>query len=312
MPSSDVVPVFSLYGERQSWPTPDLVHCESIETRSRLHGWHIRPHQHSGLFQILHIRDGGARVQLDGRADVLTSGQVLTVPQGCIHGFEFEEATAGVVLTLAQPLVNRLLAASANGAALWSRPVRATLDSDATGRHVGATFDAFEREYRGAAADRVLAMEALLGTITIWLARHAADAPRELQPVRRNASRHFARFGDLLERHFLDHLPVPAYAEKIGVTAAHLNTVCRDMTGKSALELIHERLLLEARRNLVYTAMQVGEIAHALGFSEPPYFTRFFKRATGMSPVAFRQNAERRLALRDPDETGTTSGDAAG
>src|SRR5256885_127559 len=44
------VPVFKLYGEQEPWPTPDMVHCEAIAARSRLHNWQIRPHQHHGLF----------------------------------------------------------------------------------------------------------------------------------------------------------------------------------------------------------------------------------------------------------------------
>jgi AraC family transcriptional activator of pobA len=54
------------------------------------------------------------------------------------------------------------------------------------------------------------------------------------------------------------------------------------------LQLIHQRLLLEAKRNLVYTSMTVAQVADSLGFSEAAYFSRFFRRATGLSPRAFR------------------------
>jgi AraC family transcriptional activator of pobA len=54
------------------------------------------------------------------------------------------------------------------------------------------------------------------------------------------------------------------------------------------LQLINQRLLLEAKRNLVYTTLTVYQVADSLGFSEPAYFSRFFKRATGLTPKAFR------------------------
>ncbi len=73
------------------------------------------------------------------------------------------------------------------------------------------------------------------------------------------------------------------------MTSAHLNTLCRRLAGRSALQLLHERLLLEAKRQLTYTNMTIGQVADTLGFSEPAYFTRFFKRHTGFSPKAFRQ-----------------------
>ena len=285
------IPVFNLYGEHQAWPTPDLVHCESIEVRSRLHDWHIRPHQHSGLLQILYVRRGSAQVQLDGRRDVLQDGQVLVVPQGCIHGFDFEHDTLGLVLTLAQPLLNKLTAPLEGGIealsrACWSPQVDAN-DS----AWIGATFDAFDREYHGVAPHRTAAMDALLTTILVWLVRHLPTAIQTQSTLTRNATRHFVRFGELLDTYFREHQPVSFYASKLGVTAAHLNVVCRDVGGRSALQIMHERLLLEAKRSLVYTTMQVAEISDALGFSEPAYFTRFFKRATALAPLAFRMAA---------------------
>ena len=59
----------------------------------------------------------------------------------------------------------------------------------------------------------------------------------------------------------------------------------------STLELIHERLLLEARRNLAYSTRSVAAVSHALGFVDPAYFTRFFKQRAGLSPRAFRARA---------------------
>jgi len=77
----------------------------------------------------------------------------------------------------------------------------------------------------------------------------------------------------------------------MGMTAAHLNVITRTHAGKSPLQLIHERLALEAGRSLVYTSMTIGEISDALGFSEPAHFTRFFRKAARESPRAFRQRA---------------------
>lgn len=55
------VPVFKLYGETSAWPTPDLIHCESIPERSKLHGWEIKPHRHSDLVQLLYVQAGKRR-----------------------------------------------------------------------------------------------------------------------------------------------------------------------------------------------------------------------------------------------------------
>ena len=100
---------------------------------------------------------------------------------------------------------------------------------------------------------------------------------------------HLQRFHALIEQRFRESRSIEAYAGTLGITATQLNNVCRTHAGKSALQLIHDRVLLEARRNLVYTVMSVSEIAYALGFSDPAYFSRFFRQRTGVSPGAFRR-----------------------
>ncbi|MNE34730.1 Bifunctional transcriptional activator/DNA repair enzyme AdaA [compost metagenome] len=71
----------------------------------------------------------------------------------------------------------------------------------------------------------------------------------------------------------------------------HLNSLCRELAGQTALQIIHQRLLLEAKRNLIYTNMSIGQLSDSLGFSDPTYFSRFFRRLDGQTPNAFRQSA---------------------
>ncbi len=58
------VPVFKLYGETTAWPTPDLIHCESIPERSKIHEWEIKPHRHGDLVQLLYVQSGRAVLKL--------------------------------------------------------------------------------------------------------------------------------------------------------------------------------------------------------------------------------------------------------
>ena len=108
-------------------------------------------------------------------------------------------------------------------------------------------------------------------------------------------ARHLRRFQALIEERFRRWLSVEDYAASVGITATQLNNVCRAHTGKTALQLVHERVLLEARRNLIYTIMTISEIAYALGFSDPAYFSRFFTKKAGVPPSEFR--TQRRTSL---------------
>jgi AraC family transcriptional activator of pobA len=109
----------------------------------------------------------------------------------------------------------------------------------------------------------------------------------------RQAALH-TRFLALVEAHHLDHWPVQRYAERLGTSTDRLNRVTRAHAGRSALDLIHDRLQREACRRLTYLVAPVSKLAFELGFDDPAYFCRFFKRRVGVSPSAFRA---RSLAL---------------
>ncbi len=289
------VPVYKLYGEKKPWPTPDMVHCESIASRSRLHNWQIKPHQHTGLFQILYLEHGRAEVQIEEQRREMHGGQLLMVPQMCVHGFRFEHDAVGHVVTLAYELINRLTRQAGDGLIGLTEPRMRSLGSDAESAYIRMAFSALDAEYRGHAPYRNLQVESLLGAILIWLARstsgHALAHPHEMGRAGSRAGEHFSCFCKLINDHYGEHRPVSWYASQLGITAAHLNALCRQTVDRSALELVHERMLLEAKRSLVYTSMTISVVSYTVGFSDPAYFTRFFKRATGMSPKEFRQRA---------------------
>jgi AraC family transcriptional regulator, transcriptional activator of pobA len=97
-------------------------------------------------------------------------------------------------------------------------------------------------------------------------------------------------FFDLIERHFRNTPRISEYARRLGVTSGYLNDVVKNATGQTASGVLHERVLVEAKRLLFQTDASVAEIATSLAFTDASYFTRFFHRATGYSPRSFRQH----------------------
>lgn len=92
-----------------------------------------------------------------------------------------------------------------------------------------------------------------------------------------------------VDAHFLEHLPVGTYAERLALSPGRLNALVRKHTGKSAGEVLQDRLLLEAKRLLLHADLSVKEVSYALHMGDPAYFNRFFKKAVGTTPLTYRE-----------------------
>ncbi|PWN71516.1 hypothetical protein C1631_002510 [Chryseobacterium phosphatilyticum] len=99
----------------------------------------------------------------------------------------------------------------------------------------------------------------------------------------------FKQFQEHLERHFTQQHTVSFYAEKLNISNKTLSTICKLISHKTAQELIKERILLEAKRMLIYTDLSIKEIAYYLGFEDHAYFTRFFTANSLQNPSDFKK-----------------------
>ena len=108
------------------------------------------------------------------------------------------------------------------------------------------------------------------------------------------------RFRALLERRLATEHRVAAYARDVGLSPGHLSALCRRELGKSAGACVRERLALEAKRLLLHTDMTAAQVADRLGFADPAYFARFFRREAGSPPSAYRarKSASARVIMR--------------
>ena len=122
----------------------------------------------------------------------------------------------------------------------------------------------------------------LLEKIKIEIGSQRA-APRKINPV-------IARFMNLVEAYHTKGLSVRDYAEKLNVSANYLNILSKRETGISASSHIYGRVMLEAKRLIVYSDCSVSQIAYALNFCDTSYFIKRFKQETGQTPGDFKTN----------------------
>jgi AraC family transcriptional activator of pobA len=270
---------YNLFGEVRD--LPDVVHCETIAARSVLHDWEFAPHRHARLHQVLLVARGGGRATLEGRQHRLRPMSVVNVPSGQVHGFSFTPGTQGWVVTLASETLDEVLTPSeglgralSEAAVLGGTPAMRRLMTDIFAEHGGRNFA------------RAHILKALSATLLGLVARAMTANKTRGGPV--PGADLIRKFEAMLETHYLEHCPVAHYAEALKVTPTHLSRVTREAFGCPASHMIRDRVVREARRNLVYTNLPVSTIAYALGFNDPAYFSRTFTLATGLSPSEFR------------------------
>ena len=295
--STSGIPTYALYGEASDDATAGWVHCESIQARSRLHNYKIEPHRHERLFQVLHLTGGQADILVDGRSTGLTAPSIVTLPPMVVHGYSFSPDVEGTVLTLFDSRLSHILPAM-DGIRETFRSVQliSLRDHPQIAKTLANDLTSLSAEFIGRAAGYLEALEARLILILIALHRLQGASQDEQYGSGRRALQHAMRFRELVEKDFRQHHPIEAYANRLGVTSPHLNRICRKHLGDTALGIIHQRIVLEAKRHLIFTTLSATEIALALGFEDPAYFNRFFKQRAGLSPMAFRSQQQRTIA----------------
>ncbi len=284
------IPIFKLYGEAEAWHTPDLIHSEEIAYRSRPNNWEIKPHRHADIAQLFYLKTGQAEATIDGQPQTVQTPCVLLVPMMTVHSFCFSTDIQGYVLSIAAPLLQQLKIHLGREQSLLeakgARPLKQNLAA------IDTLFTLVNDEYHLAKAGRELMLESTVSSLMLLLGRAITSAQGSDQsPTEDRNTYHYGRFIQLVEQHYRKHWSIEQYAAKLSISSAHLNVICQQAAGKTALRLIHQRLIEEAKRNLIYTSMTVAETAEVLGFNEPAYFARFFKRYTGMTAKDFRKSS---------------------
>jgi AraC family transcriptional regulator, transcriptional activator of pobA len=286
------LPLFHLYGDPPDDQAFDFIHVETIASRSSIHDWTIRAHRHRNLFQILLIEQGGGEMTFEAARLPFAAPAAILVPAAVAHGFRFQpNATRGWVLSFTEDaaglLADRAGEALSRLRALAVQPI-VPIAEDAERSRLSALYAELLEESSLAREGYRLAMRGLLALIAIGVARLAASRARTGSVTLQPADATVARLRALVDEFFRRERQLGFYAEQLGMTIDRLNDHVKRATGVTAGHLVRQRVLSEAKRQLVFTAQPIQDIAGELAFSDPSHFARFFRKHTGTTPHEFR------------------------
>jgi AraC family transcriptional activator of pobA len=291
-PENAVVPSCFLFGEPPRAVSDRFLHLEALDDRSRPSHWHIRAHAHADLNHVFFIDAGGGTMTAEARAVAFGAPCLIIVPAGVVHGFAFAPETTGRVLTVAGSYLRELAGREGAFADLFGVAACLPLPDPAA---VAGGLARLERELAWKAPGHGAAVESHLLAILVEAVRLSRQNAAVAPGPDRSAARLVARFRALVETAYMSGDPIDAYAARLGVSATRLRRACQGVAGVPPIRLIHDRLLLEAKRVLLYSNLTVNETAYRLGIDDPAYFSRLFKKREGVAPHRFRQAAARRI-----------------
>lgn len=266
-----------------------------LETTHRL-STSTRPHRHR-FYQIIWIVDGAGVHAADFEEHVIQPQTVFLISPGQVHAVRVDRALSGYMLLftadflaldgLAAGTTDAMDAIDAPAGLPFFRPGIANPALALTGEEAGRLRTVAEdllAEFASRAAWRRDMLRARLAVLLLGLARIARRQEVRVAPLAPSV----ARFQALVDDRFRHLHRVADYAGLLGLTPGHLNDLAKAATGQTASALIDARLALEAKRLLAHSEATMAEVAAALGFRDPSYFGRFFRRHADQSPGAFR------------------------
>jgi AraC-like DNA-binding protein len=228
---------------------------------------------------LLWFTKGQGRITVAGVTRGYTANIAVFIPAGVMHGFEVGPQVFG----------NAVFFGKDCAIPLPQTPQMLRIREVHGQQEVNFILDMMQREMNSDSPAHERATRHYLGLLGVWLERQVTKAaPEQVKPDA--ARRLVARYTALIERDFRSGTGVGEFAAALGVTPTHLSRCCRQACGRSAITILQDRRIFEARRLLAETRLPVGEIGTSLGFTSAAYFTRAFQHLTGKSPTEFRRS----------------------
>ncbi len=252
----------------------------------------ISSHRHN-FYQIIWVTKGNGAHLIDFHTYPISPATLYFLSPGQVHEWKITEAVFGYIIAFTSALFSSTL----QGRTILSElpyfyPIN-TQPSLYVGDEQAAVFnnliERIESEYQASLVDREAMLSAYIQILLIE-AKRIYGSKQTIHSITSSVLL-TKQFLFLVEENFLIQTRVSEYAKQLSITANHLNETVKQTIGKTAGELIRERLLLEAKRWLIHSDLNISEIAHALKFEDPSYFGRFFKRYMHCSPKDFRQQS---------------------
>jgi AraC-like DNA-binding protein len=284
------IPIYDIGSLKRGHEVGDDIIAEEFEPYLKVHPALQLPHRHAFCHIVLFTKGSGSHT-IDFERFKVVPGQIYFMIPGQVHSWDFKGAVDGYVVNFSEALFQ---SSSVNWHFFEQFLFFSGVAKDGVVQLDAKTFPIVKSILQRVVNDVRAHDEFTFDLVRSLLTELFITVSRTLSKKAKTSAPHsqltLSNFRKLVDRHYAEMRLPKEYAAMLYVTPNHLNALCRDLLGKSAGEVIRERILLEAKRLLVNLQSNISEIAAQLDFADSSHFTKFFKKYSGQTPEEFRKH----------------------
>jgi AraC family transcriptional activator of pobA len=283
-----------LYGDLTGKYSAEYIFLELIATRSQKFNWNIKTHLHPNLYQVFFIQKGLLTFHQAQTETEIKAPCVIFIPPTMLHGLVYKPVVEGQILTVSEKILEDIFKTSSG---FWNTCNKIQIidkfDSETTFKDIVKTTSLIDIELFGDRQERFVMLKTYLTQLFIQV--HRLSNSDDSGSGNSLAANYFRKFQQGIKSSE-NSKSIPEYAGELNITPVHLNRICKSISGKSAIEIVHQNIISDAQKYLIHTSYSISEIAYKLNFEYPNYFSKLFRKCVGLSPKEYRDNVSARAS----------------
>jgi AraC family transcriptional regulator, transcriptional activator of pobA len=251
------------------------------------------PHRHDDFYEILHIKTGTGTYTIDGQVYNIEPNTIFFVSPGQIHELNLSPDLRGHIFLFSSYFYHYN---KTNPYQLFELPFFYSLEERTppllltSEPELGYFEGLFLKAIAEAQHNQVEAEEVIRALLDLILIHAKRLYPISTLPASTAKGRVIVkRFKKLIELKSNENLSVKQYAGLLNITANYLSETVKAVTGRTSTDLIQDRMLLNSKQLLQHTRLGISEIAYKLNFADQSYFSKYFKKLSGVGPKEWRR-----------------------
>lgn len=237
-----------LYGDNDS-VLSNFLHLESLETRSKMYDWEIHEHLHTDLYQLFIITSGEGILVSENREITLRSPCIITIPTNTLHGFHFQSNICGGVITLSESFLESILKNSPRLFIEINQLQHLSFrENIAVFEEIKTFEEMIQKELLEENMEKQNVIQSLFQLLFTRIYRFSLSLNESITSSDNRTLRYFQAFQKSIKQSFQESKSIEEYAKELNITAVHLNRICQKLVQKSALQIVQDYVMNEAKK----------------------------------------------------------------